>query len=158
MTMYFAMEELPVFIPLIIVGIIIFIALVVFLAAKSMQNSSTGDNKTSSTGFFKGLLDEINTEFGQKQSESQPVEYNQKSEQKAVKNKPKSIASQAKPVQTAPPTQTTRIAPSMDAENPQEENSLLDEMLEDENIMTKLVLGEMILTPRARKRNIRRLF
>lgn len=144
------------FLPLIIVAaVIVFIGLVIYLASKSMQNNNNDDNKTNSTGFFKGLLDEINSEFGQKQSAQQSVRYNEKPVSKTVKKEAQRIAAQTQPVQTVKPI---AIAPALEVETGEDNNGLLDEIIEDEDIMTKLVLGEMIMTPRARRKNIRRLF
>ena len=140
------------FLPFIIIAATMaFFGVVIFLVFKNMQTKSNDDTKTNSTGFFRGLLDEISSEFGEKQSAKHPA-HNEKPAAKTAKEKAQSIAAGA---QTA---KSITIAPPLEIEAEEDKNDLLDEILEDENIMAKLVLGEMIFTPRSRRKNIRRLY
>jgi hypothetical protein len=147
MTTYLA-QALASYLPFILVPLAIGLIIVaVVMSSKSMES---GNSEKKSGSFFGGLFDEIRTEFGQTQANTQV----QKPVPKNIKGKPKNINTSKNEV-----IQEHKVVVSpIEIEPDDNKNDFLDEIMQDEDIVTKLVLGEMIMTPRARQKNIRRLF
>lgn len=150
----FLAQDFISFVPLIVVSMaIFFVFLIVYFIAKATKNNDVNGRDQKSTGFFRGLLDEINNEFGQKQKSNSSVDFDKKSSQR-IKSQTKNIS-----VESEVSNHTVNIQnpnPLSAEEDTEKESDIMQEMLQDKDILSKFILGEIIMTPKAKRKNIRR--
>lgn len=125
------------------------------------QNGTQSQSKPQTKGFFQKLLDDLSNDFG-------VTKETQKDNYKPFRKPGKTVKDQ--PIKK-PKIQEddfehltfTAVAPPMTIEPEDEatDNSKSDlaEMIEqDEDILKKMVIGDLIMTPKIKKRDYRKLF
>ena len=159
----------------VIIPTIILVVIIVFSAVASVF-SYEFRNRQNNTQFNdgqkpKGFLDWLSEELRYKtQTEEYPQEYEYKAQstKDLEEQKPKHELSYAqKPKKTRTQHDDferltfSQIAPPMvieDEKDGQERSEFLELIEQDEDILKKLVLGDTIMTPKAKKRNYRKIF
>jgi hypothetical protein len=146
-----------------IVVAFVVVALAVSYELKKQQNDkhSNGDQKPK--GFFNWLLEEFGyktqtDEYPKEQKAKQDLSYSKNKQESSYYQKPKKTKKQHQDLEHLT---FSEIAPAMVVEEEQDhqEKSELFELFEqDSDILKKLVLGDIIMTPKVKKGNYRKIF
>jgi hypothetical protein len=147
----------------------VFVAVVMTLIAQQSKDSQSGGSQTK--GFFKGLLDDINLMFssskdtqkshtpdpeGEKDSQSKvKFEFSKTHKTKSEKETKSEYAKfKAELKQQKQEKANVKFAPEI-VEEPEENTDIVELLEADNDILKKLVIGDIIMTPRCKKRNYR---